>query len=215
MLRLLVFLLLSLAVHVTASRLLHAPAAPPALTQAPEAPQVLRLAALQQVPAPQPPILTPQPQPQSSTPAVVKPVKPRAPKAAAPPGPAMAERVEPVPQQPAKAAAPPPRVPVAQVEPLREVFSREPSFREPPRPPRYPAQARRRNQQGTVMVEVRLNERGEQRGVSVLRSSGIDSLDRAALDAVSAWHFRPETAGGRAVPSRVQIPIQFALTASR
>lgn len=98
---------------------------------------------------------------------------------------------------------------------MREVLSREPSFREPPGPPRYPAQARRRNQQGTVMLEVRLDERGEQRGLSVLRSSGIDSLDRAALEAVAGWRFRPETQGGRAVPSRVQIPIEFALTASR
>ncbi|NQD91286.1 energy transducer TonB [Pseudomonas sp. CrR25] len=95
------------------------------------------------------------------------------------------------------------------------MFSRAPSFRERPKPPQYPTQARRRNQQGTVLVEVRLDARGAQRSLTVLRSSGVDSLDRAAIDAVSAWRFRPQSAGGRGVPSRVHIPIQFALSASR
>ncbi|CAD5106943.1 energy transducer TonB [Zestomonas carbonaria] len=98
---------------------------------------------------------------------------------------------------------------------VQEVFSREPSFLEPPRQPAYPSQARRRNQQGMVLVEVRLDSSGGQREIKVLRSSGVDSLDRAALDAVSGWRFRPETQNGKAVPSRVHIPIQFALTASR
>lgn len=223
MLRLSVFLLLSLAVHAAASWLLHAPAIPPALAQASEVPQALRLAALQLLPAPQPP-QPPQLQPQRPTMPVARavkvlPAKPRAPKAAvsAPVALVAATRVEPAAQAQtaAAAAAAAPQRQIAQSEPPREVFSREPSFREPPRPPRYPAQARRRNQQGTVMVEVRLDGRGEQRGLSVLRSSGIDSLDRAALEAVAAWRFRPQTAGGRTVPSRVQIPIRFALTASR
>jgi protein TonB len=66
-----------------------------------------------------------------------------------------------------------------------------------------------------VLVEVRLDARGQQRSINVLRSSGVDSLDRAALEAVAKWRFLPETTGGQAVPSRVHIPIQFALTASR
>uniref|UniRef100_UPI0030EEAA08 energy transducer TonB n=1 Tax=Pseudomonas guineae TaxID=425504 RepID=UPI0030EEAA08 len=101
------------------------------------------------------------------------------------------------------------------VQPTAEVFSAKPSFRDPPRQPNYPAQARRRNQQGEVLVEVRLDAFGRQRSLNVLRSSGVDSLDRAALEAVAQWRFRPETSAGQAVPSRVQIPIRFALTASR
>lgn len=96
-----------------------------------------------------------------------------------------------------------------------EVLSRKPSFREPPRQPSYPSQARRRNQQGVVLLEVRLDALGQQRSLNVLRSSGVESLDRAALQAVAAWRFNPETTDGQAVPSRVHIPIQFALTASR
>ncbi|RJG10484.1 energy transducer TonB [Pseudomonas cavernicola] len=98
---------------------------------------------------------------------------------------------------------------------VREVFSRAPAFLQPPAPPRYPTQARRRNQHGVVLLEVRLDERGQQRALQVLRSSGVASLDEAAVQAVAAWRFRPETEDGRPVPSRVQIPIEFALTASR
>lgn len=96
-----------------------------------------------------------------------------------------------------------------------EVFSREPSFLTQPKPPAYPAQARRRNQQGLVLVEVRLDAQGLLRGIRLLRSSGVESLDRSALDAVAAWRFRPETRNGQPVASRVHIPIEFALSASR
>ena len=111
----------------------------------------------------------------------------------------------------AKAAAPVVASPPAKPE----VFSRTPAFYAPPAPPRYPAQARRRNQQGVVLVEVRLDEQGAQRELKLLRSSGVDSLDQAALQAVAAWRFRAEVRDGQSVPSRVQIPIQFALTANR
>lgn len=99
--------------------------------------------------------------------------------------------------------------------PPAEVFSRHPAFRLPPQQPRYPAQARRRNQEGVVLLEVRLDERGAQRAIKLLRSSGFPSLDKAALEAVAGWRFHPETVNGKGVPSRVQIPIEFALLASR
>ncbi|OHC23052.1 MAG: hypothetical protein A3J71_05205 [Pseudomonadales bacterium RIFCSPHIGHO2_02_FULL_60_43] len=234
MLRLSLFLLLSLALHA-ASWLLHGEAQPPALSaaQTREAPQVLRLAAvLQQVtPAPTKLPEQPQPQPQPQRQAVVprnapapKPVV-QAPVAKAKPAVAaqptqnqpVSEQPTPAPSQPAAAVASAQTMPAKPVstKPVTEVLSSKPSFREPPRQPNYPSQARRRNQQGVVLVEVRLDERGQQRSLNVLRSSGVESLDRAALEAVAKWRFRPETTGGQAVPSRVQIPIQFALTASR
>lgn len=45
----------------------------------------------------------------------------------------------------------------------------------------YPYMARRRGQEGTVTVTVRLNEVGELASVQVLRSSGVAALDEAAL----------------------------------
>ena len=227
MLRVSLFLLLSLALHA-AGWLLHGthPRSPAAMPVS-EAPQVLRLSAVLQsvVPAPIPsepvqlqslpkppvaarPLATPKPR---NPEPVVSPPKPSAPptvSASAQAAPAAAKVVAAaaVEREPAKPAAP--SAPV-------EVLSSQPSFLEPPRQPSYPSQARRRNQQGVVLVEVRLDARGQQRSINVLRSSGVVSLDRAALEAVAKWRFLPETTGGQAVPSRVQIPIQFALTASR
>lgn len=236
MLRLSLFLLLSLALHA-AGWLLHGEAQPPALSaaQTREAPQVLRLAAVLQQAAPTPVKLPEQPQPQpqpqrqavvprkapAPKPAVQAPAaKPKAtPAVAAQPTqnqPVQAQPIEATRQSAAvRAAAQTSSAKPVATKPVAEVLSRKPSFREPPRQPNYPSQARRRNQQGVVLVEVRLDERGQQRSLNVLRSSGVESLDRAALEAVAKWRFRPETTGGQAVPSRVQIPIQFALTASR
>lgn len=98
---------------------------------------------------------------------------------------------------------------------VAEVMSKEPRFASPPGALVYPAQARRRQQQGTVWVEVRLDARGKQVELQVLRSSGVKSLDQAALFAVRKWRFLPETRNGIAVPSRVHIPIEFAIAAKR
>ncbi|MDO9619342.1 MAG: energy transducer TonB [Pseudomonas sp.] len=227
MLRLSLFLLLSLALH-SAGWLLYGDAQPPVLSaaQTHDVPQVLRLAAVLQQAAPAP-AKPPEPQRQVLVPSKVPVAKPVAQVPVTKPAPvntAVSTKSPPapvlevkVPSQSAAAvgsAQAAPAKPVA-ATPAAEVLSSKPSFREPPRQPNYPSQARRRNQQGVVLVEVRLDERGQQRSLNVLRSSGVDSLDRAALEAVAKWRFRPETSGGQAVPSRVQIPIQFALTASR
>lgn len=125
---------------------------------------------------------------------------------------------EAAPVEPATSAAPvqasPPVVEPSPAEPV-EVVSQSPRFREPPAAPVYPAQARRRNQQGRVLVEVRLDAEGGQRERRLVQSSGFSSLDRAALEAVAGWKFQPELQAGRALPSRVQIPIDFALNTRR
>lgn len=145
--------------------------------------------------------------PPKAQPQKITPPKPVESKAA--PGPEVA-RVD-LPSAPTSVGQTTPPTP----QPMKEVFSSAPSFLQPPSAPRYPSLAKRRNQQGVVLLEVRLDERGQQRALQIVRSSGVESLDEAALKAVAAWHFRPETEDGRAVPSRVQIPIEFALTASR
>lgn len=96
-----------------------------------------------------------------------------------------------------------------------EVISTQPRFARAPAPPVYPVQAKRRQQQGTVWVEVRLSAQGRQLAVQVVRTSGVPSLDKAALAAVRKWQFLPEQHNGVGVPSRVQIPIEFAIAAHR
>ncbi len=91
------------------------------------------------------------------------------------------------------------------------VLVERPAFASPPSPPVYPELARQRRQQGTVVVEVQLDGNGVQRVRRVLQSSGIESLDQAALDAVAHWDFLPYRENGRARQSRVRLPIRFSL----
>lgn len=126
---------------------------------------------------------------------------------------AVTERTSSEPLETAEAVAPPAAKPKRSTPPMQEVISTEPRFARPPTAPVYPAQARRRQQQGTVWVEVRLDARGQQVALAVLRSSRVPSLDQAALAAVKKWQFLPEEHNGVGVPSRVQIPIEFAIKA--
>ena len=97
----------------------------------------------------------------------------------------------------------------------KEVFSRQPRFKNPPKPPTYPAAAKRKNQQGQVLLEVRLDAAGRQQGLQIVKSSGISSLDQAALTAVKNWQFIPETVNGLPVASRVEVPVNFTLNQRR
>ena len=76
---------------------------------------------------------------------------------------------------------------------------------------RYPDEARRSGWQGRVMLAVSLDADGRPTSVSVVVGSGQGVLDEAARRAVTGWRFRPERVGGNAVPSRVLVPVRFAL----
>ncbi len=59
-------------------------------------------------------------------------------------------------------------------------------------PPRYPAVAQRNRYQGTVTIEIMVNESGKVARASVFKTSGFAVLDQAALDVVvSHWQFLP------------------------
>lgn len=75
--------------------------------------------------------------------------------------------------------------------------------------PRYPARARRRGESGEVLLSIDVDARGRVARVSVASSSGSKDLDRAALDAVRRWRFRPGMRDGRPVPATVTVPIAF------
>lgn len=209
--------LVSLA-EASAPAPLPAPATPPVAKASPAEP-------LEKAPVPTPPkvpvlpkpvVELPKPLPAKVTPAVVK-----QPKSQPEPRPAQPTRPETTTAQnstataPAKTLSPAAPVASAPARPQTPVVSLRPSFVTPPPAPRYPSTARRRNQQGTVRVEVCLDDRGQQLQLKLIQSSGVQSLDEAALEAVKSWRFRPEIVDGRAVPSRVEIPIEFALTANR
>ncbi len=79
------------------------------------------------------------------------------------------------------------------------------------RPPVYPELARRRGEQGRVLLRVSVGADGTPLAVGIGQSSGHTSLDNAALLAVRQWRFMPAMRGGRPVSASAEVPIQFQL----
>lgn len=78
--------------------------------------------------------------------------------------------------------------------------------------PAYPAAARRRRQEGVVLLAVRVSVQGKAAEVSVKTSSGFPLLDEAAVTAVRTWQFEPGRIDSKAVESEIEVPIRFKLT---
>ncbi len=57
-----------------------------------------------------------------------------------------------------------------------------------PEPP-YPRIAKRRGQEGTVVIEISINNNGHVNRTSIFKSSGSSVLDRAALKTIKTWRF--------------------------
>lgn len=77
--------------------------------------------------------------------------------------------------------------------------------------PEYPAQAKRRHMEGSVMLDVLVSPDGQARSVTVAQSSGFSLLDDSARAAVSRWKFLPARKGTETVEARVMVPIEFKL----
>ncbi|WP_369938089.1 energy transducer TonB [Xanthomonas tesorieronis] len=76
-------------------------------------------------------------------------------------------------------------------------------------PPRYPSAALRRGDSGTVVVRVEVDASGNPGGVALVKRSGSRDLDRAAMEAVRRWRFRPAQQKGQAVAGSLEIPFDF------
>jgi protein TonB len=77
--------------------------------------------------------------------------------------------------------------------------------------PRYPRDAQRRGETGTVLLRVHVGPDGTPYSVDLVQGSGSRTLDRAASDAVRRWRFRPAVRDGQAVAGEVQVPVTFDL----
>lgn len=86
-----------------------------------------------------------------------------------------------------------------------------PAYMENPAPA-YPVLARRRGQEGTVLLRVDVDTKGRPTLVSLQKSSGFPLLDNAAVQAVKRWKFKPAQIAFFAVSSTVDIPITFKLS---
>ena len=78
--------------------------------------------------------------------------------------------------------------------------------------PPYPPMDARLGNQGIVFLRLQIGPDGSVLNAKVLRSSGAEGLDRAALSWVAAhWRYQPAIRGGVAVPSAVDVAVKFDL----
>jgi protein TonB len=117
--------------------------------------------------------------------------------------------------------APPPRTPeaaqpAAQTQPA--VAAAGPSVPARPvagmaadRPPAYPEIARRRGEQGRVLLRVNVSADGQPVEVDVAQTSGYPTLDEAAQSAVRSWRFIPATRAGTPIAAVADVPVRFRL----
>jgi protein TonB len=81
--------------------------------------------------------------------------------------------------------------------------------------PAYPPEARRRKQEGLVILRVFISGEGLPQRVEMAQSSGYGLLDAAALEAVRQWRFTPARLGNLAMASQIEVPIRFKLLESK
>jgi periplasmic protein TonB len=77
--------------------------------------------------------------------------------------------------------------------------------------PVYPFEMRRAGIQGEVLVGFIVDTNGDVREAYAVRSTQRE-FEQAAIQAVQKWKFRPGRKGGRAVNTRMQVPIVFSIS---
>ena len=85
-----------------------------------------------------------------------------------------------------------------------------PSLDHPIRPS-YPIGARRRGEEGTVVLDVAVTADGHASSVRLVSSSGFKDLDRAAERAAEQARFKPATRKGQPVESAARLTLIFRL----
>ncbi len=80
-------------------------------------------------------------------------------------------------------------------------------------PPPYPRLARKLGHEGVVQLEVLVSVAGRVDDLRLAASSGHESLDDAALEAVRSWRFSAGQRNGQPVAMRVRVPVRFSLRA--
>jgi len=76
--------------------------------------------------------------------------------------------------------------------------------------PEYSEEARKAKFQGTVLLFVVVDEKGNPRDIKIIRPLGL-GLDQKAVEAVEKWKFSPGKKDGKPVPVQAQIEVNFRL----
>ncbi len=77
--------------------------------------------------------------------------------------------------------------------------------------PSYPPLSRQLEEEGTVILNVFVNENGKTQEIVIKKSTGFSRLDKAAINTVKKWNFIPAKQGDKIISSWVQVPISFIL----
>jgi TonB family protein len=78
--------------------------------------------------------------------------------------------------------------------------------------PDYPEDARANKQEGLVVMRLQINANGRVTDASLITSSGVASLDKAALKGVLRWRYEPARRGQTPVASSLTQPLRWRLT---
>ncbi|MDP2752711.1 MAG: energy transducer TonB [Rhodocyclaceae bacterium] len=115
------------------------------------------------------------------------------------------------PQAPAPPAPPPlAAMPVAEAPVIVVAARFDADYLDNPKP-LYPQASRRLNEEGRVLLRVRVSAAGTAESVEVKHSSGFQRLDQAAIDAITRWRFVPARRGSEMIAAWVLVPITFNL----
>ena len=76
--------------------------------------------------------------------------------------------------------------------------------------PEYSEEARKAKWQGTVVLQLVVDDMGRPQNLKVLRSLGL-GLDQKAIEAVEKWRFKPGMKDGKPVPVMATIEVNFRL----
>lgn len=77
-------------------------------------------------------------------------------------------------------------------------------------PPQFPETARLSIEKAEVLLSLRVDEEGIVRRATVLRSSGEDQLDSAAIAAARTWKYSPASKAGKPLPIVIEQKVSFA-----
>jgi periplasmic protein TonB len=77
--------------------------------------------------------------------------------------------------------------------------------------PVYPGESKLAGEQGSTILQVLVDERGDASEVRVVRSSGFARLDESAVYAVEQWKFAPQTKGTTPVAAWGEMELRFNL----
>jgi protein TonB len=193
----------ALSLHTGLLMVLFAPAAATdAPRTRPQPPSMVYVEAEPLPPAPPPPPAPPQLPPRPAQ----HPVTPPSPPVVA--DPVLVETapsptntaVDPLPEESTAAVAAPVDVPASEMPGYRSLY-----------PVQYPQRAAVRGLEGEVVLRVLVGTDGRPLRIELHRSSRHGVLDRAALQAVREWRFRPEVRAGVTIEGWVLVPIAFSM----